>query len=272
MSTSERSAIRLIASDLDGTLLRSDQRISERTFEVFAQARALGITVVAATGRGPMALPAFEPNGVIEMAVCSNGAAVVDLLTGQIVERSELEGAAAAVIFDDVRNAIPEATFAWDSAVGFGWEEAFTPHGQILIDSYGGKGRVDFDSAAPVGKAFVAHDELGYAQLAERVKNVISVEAEVSSAGLPFVVITAPDVTKANALDRLCQRKGIDPSQVVAFGDSWNDLDMLSWAGIGVAMENANEDVKEAANDVAGSHDHDGVAEYLVELLGLPAT
>lgn len=263
------SRVRLVATDLDGTLLRSDQAISDRTFEVFAQAQAAGIAIVAATGRGPSALPTFAQAGVIEMAVCSNGAVVVDLHTGVEVERSDLSGASVDTIFAEVSAAVPGSRFAWETAIGFGWDEGFARHGQIVIDSYGASGSVAFDPSLPVSKAFLAHDDIGYAELAARVKDVISVEAEVTSAGLPFVVATAPGVTKANTLDRLCARRGIDASEVVAFGDSWNDLDMLSWAGLGVAMANANDEVKEAADAVAGSHDEDGVANFLADLLGL---
>ncbi len=264
-----RSTIRLVATDLDGTLLGSDQVVSERTYEIFSLAQAAGVTIVAATGRGPTALPVFEPMGVIEMAVCSNGAIVVDLDTNEIVERNELDGASVETIFGEVTGALAGSCFAWESANGFGWSGDFASHGQILIDSYGVDGSVDFKPSAPVSKAFVAHADVGYADLAERVKDIISVECEVSSAGLPFVVITAANVTKAVTLSRLCARKGIDPSEVVAFGDSWNDLEMLEWAGMGVAMANANHDVKKAADAVAGSHDDDGVANFLVELLGL---
>lgn len=269
VTSSASSQIRLIATDLDGTLLGSDHLISERTFEVLAKAQAAGIIVVAATGRGPSALPRFEPAGIIKMAVCSNGAAVVDLRSGDVVERSDLKGTSVATIFAEVGASIPGSCFAWEATSGFGWDPAFASRGQILLDSYGTSGSVDFDEAAPVSKAFVAHEALGYEALARRVREVISIDAEVSCAGLPFVVITAAGVTKANALQRLCDHKGIDASQVVAFGDSWNDLDMLTWAGLGVAMANANDDVKDAADALAGSHNDEGVANFLADLLNL---
>ena len=259
--------IRLIATDLDGTLLRSDGTIGERTLQVFADARRSGITIVAATGRGPAALPDLGSSGVIELAVCSNGAVLVDLATGEVLERNDLQGPDVEQIFADIRQHVPDVLFAWERGDAFGYDAGFAEFGQILIDSYSVLKSVDFDAVADVAKAFVATPHLGYEELAARVKDVISVDAEVSSAGLPFVVITAPNVTKASTLDRLCQRKGIQPSEVVAFGDSWNDLAMLHWAGLGVAMQNANEDVQRVADAVAGSHEHDGVAEFLAEML-----
>lgn len=258
-----------MATDLDGTLLGPDHEISDRTYQVLARAQEAGIIVVAATGRGPSALPHFERAGIIEMAICSNGAAVLDLASGKMVERNELEGTSVATIFAEISAAIPRSCFAWEATGGFGWDPTFASHGQILLDSYGTEGSIDFDAASPVSKAFVAHETLGYEPLAQRVREVISIDAEVSCAGLPFVVITAAGVTKANALQRLCDRKDIDASQVVAFGDSWNDLDMLRWAGLGVAMANANDDVKNAADAHAGPHDEEGVANFLADLLGL---
>ncbi|KAG1648066.1 Dipeptidyl aminopeptidase 4 [Nymphon striatum] len=269
VSSSVQPEVRLVATDLDGTLLRSDETISDRTFEVFAQAQAAGVTVVAATGRGPMALPAFAQPGIIEMAVCSNGAAVVDLMTGAIVERNDLAGRSVEAVFAEVRSALPGSYFAWESAAGFGWDPSFAAHGQILIDSYAKSNSIPLDPSVPVSKAFVAHDELGYDELSQQVKDIITVDAEVTSAGLPFVVVTAANVTKASTLNRLCTRKGIEAAEVVAFGDSWNDLDMLTWAGLGVAMANANDEVKDVADAVAGSHDDDGVANFLADLLSL---
>lgn len=263
------SRVRLIATDLDGTLLRSDQTISDRTFEVLAQAQAQGVTIVAATGRGHTALPKFTHAGIIELAICANGATVVDLGSDRVIERRELQGPVVAAIFDEVQAAIHDSSFAWDSSAGFGWDPAFAPHGHILIDSYASASSVDFDERATVSKAFVANDDLGYAVLAQRVKDVISVDVEVSSAGHPFVVITAATATKRNALARLCLSRDIDASQVVAFGDSWNDLDMLSWAGVGVAMANGNDDVLQAADTVTESNDQDGVANFVASLLGL---
>ena len=259
----------MVATDLDGTLLRADHSISDRTLAVLTKVREAGVIVVAATGRGPLALPNFDRGGPIEIAVCSNGAAVVDVASGEVVDRRDLPGRTVATTFAELRSAIPGASFAWEAANGFGWEPPFAAHGNILLDAYAAEASAAFDPGAPVSKAFVAHDCLGYQALAQRVSEVMSVEAEVSSAGLPFVVITAPNVTKATALQELCDQRGIERTQVVAFGDSWNDLDMLNWAGLGVAMGNANEDVKAAADEIAGSHETEGVANYLVDLLNL---
>lgn len=264
----DASQIRIVATDLDGTLLGADHRVSRRSMQVLAEVQAAGILVVAATGRGPLALPSFEPRGIVELAVCSNGAAVVDLATDEIIEQTDLAGDAAAAAMEDARAAIPGACFAWESPHGFGWEGTFSAFGRTLIDSYP-HDKSDFDVDVSFTKLFVAAPDLGYLALAERVKDSLSIPAEVSSAGNPFVVITAANVTKATALARLCERNELQPQNVVAFGDSWNDLEMLQWAGLGVAMGNANDDVKAAADAMAGSHDDDGVAAFLVDLLDL---
>lgn len=257
------TSIRLVACDLDGTIIGSDQHISQRTLEVFAKAQDSGIVVVAATGRGPSALPDFGPNRVIDMAICSNGAVVVDLATSTVVERNEIDGANAESLVGDLRRGLPGSCFAWESAEGYGYEEAFARHGQLLLNSLNGAPSIDFDPGSPITKIFVAHSDLGYSALVKRVQDLVAVEVEVTSAGLPFVVITAANVTKASALERLCVERGIAASEVIAFGDSWNDLDMLRWAGTGVAMANANDDVKAAADDQAEAVDGDGVALYL---------
>lgn len=260
----------MIAADLDGTLLGADGRVSAHTMNVLAQIARNGTTVVAATGRGALALPDFEPTGIVEMAVCSNGAIVVDLASEQIVERTELAGSDAAVVMSEIRSSLSGACFAWETQRGFGYEHDFAAHGKVLIESYPNDGD-DYDPALAVSKMFVAVPGFGYLELIERVRNIISVDAEVTSAGLPWVVVTAAGVTKAGTLDRLCSRRGIDPADVVAFGDSWNDVDMLRWAGMGVAMGNAPDAIKQVADVVAGSHADHGVANFLIELLNLPS-
>lgn len=259
--------IRLVACDLDGTIVGPDPPISQRTLDVFAQARASGIAIVAATGRGPSALPDFGPTQVIDIAICSNGAVVVDMTTGMVLERNDIDGALAESLIGDLRKGLPCSCFAWESAEGYGYEDAFADHGQTLLASLADTPVVDFDPSSPITKIFIAHDEFGYATLVERVRDLASAPVEVTSAGLPFVVITAANVTKANALERLCAQRGIPASQVIAFGDSWNDLAMLKWAGTGVAMANANDDVKDAADDRTGPVENDGVAAYLAKLL-----
>ena len=262
------SQVRVIATDLDGTLLGRDHRVSDHTMRVLAQAQAAGFLVVAATGRGPLALPSFDPHGVIEYAVCSNGAAVVDLAAGVVVERNDLLGSDALAVMDDVRASVPGACFAWESPTGFGWEGDFSTYATTLITSYP-HDTARFDPTQRFTKLFVAAPDLGYVALAERVREAITTPAEVSSAGNPFVVVTAANVTKATTLQRLCAQRSLDASAVVAFGDSWNDLEMLQWAGLGVAMANANDDVKAAADAVALAHDVDGVARFLIDLLDL---
>ena len=261
--------IRFVACDLDGTIIGASQRISDRTLRVFAELRSMGVVVVAATGRGPSALPDFGDTPAVDMALCSNGAVVVDQTTGVVVERNEIDGAVAASLVHDLRRKLVGSCFAWESASGYGYEDAFAFHGQMLLDSLKGAPRIDVDPRSPITKVFVAHHDLGYAALVERVRNEVSVDVEVTSAGLPFVVITAANVTKAHSLERVCAARGIGAAEVIAFGDSWNDLGMLRWAGIGVAVANANDDVKAAADARTGSVDDDGVALDLAKRFSL---
>ena len=122
----DRSRPRLIASDLDGTLLGADGQLSARTIEALGAADDAGIVVVAATGRSHRtAGPRLEPAPVVRTAVCSNGATVFDTGRATIVRHRTITDEAAAAVLEAVRSAHPEATFGWETAGGFGWEQAF---------------------------------------------------------------------------------------------------------------------------------------------------
>lgn len=251
-------------------MLGDDHQVSTYTVEVLRAAQRAGVKLVVATGREVFATrPVIAGLDMFDMAVCSNGAAVVDLSTNEVIERSEFAGFDAAVIVEQVREHIQGTSFAWSSTIGFGCEDRFVRHAPFLIETVSGVApTITFDQSMSFSKVFVAHPTVAFDDLAQQVRAVISINAEVASGGAPFVAITAPNVTKANALAKLCANWSIDAARVVAFGDSWNDVEMLRWAGLGVAMANAQEPIKKEANDIAGTNNDDGVAVYLATLLG----
>jgi hydroxymethylpyrimidine pyrophosphatase-like HAD family hydrolase len=111
------------------------------------------------------------------------------------------------------------------------------------------------------------HPRLSADELLTHVRSLGLEGFEVTHSGPPFVEISAAGITKARTLEALCLDFGIGPDQVIAFGDAPNDLPMLRWAGRGVAVANAHPSVLAEANDVAPSHEDDGVAVILEHLL-----
>lgn len=256
-----------MACDLDGTLLTSDEVVSERTIATIKRLRAEGVRVIASTGRGPLTTqPVLVGLGIADFAVCSNGAVVFDIEKNEFIERHAIDGPTALRIMTDVREGLPDVCFGWEDERGFGWDDAFANYATRLMDV---APQVDFDPERGVTKLIAAHPTVVCEELMSRVDELSSLGVEASSGGGDLVVVTAAGIDKATGIERLASKWNITAEQVVVFGDSWNDIPMLRWAGIGVAMGNADDAAKEAADDVAGHHDDDGVAEYLERLFNL---
>jgi Cof subfamily protein (haloacid dehalogenase superfamily) len=259
--------IRLVASDLDGTLLRPDETVSERTRAALAAARQAGITVVLVSGRPPRNLgPIAERIGVGGIAICANGAVVWDLDSGTMVDHTPLAADLATRLVHALREAIPGALFAVELEAGFGREAGWS-EGRALTSSEALEADALELITGPVTKLLLRHPSLPFPEVAEKARQAVGEDGVVTWAGLRLVEISAAGVTKAFALERLCRRLGIDPSEVVAIGDMPNDLAMLEWAGTAVAVANADEKVLAAADEVTAANVEDGVALLLERIL-----
>ena len=259
--------IRLVASDLDGTLLLPDETVSERTRAALAAARRAGVTVVLVSGRQPRSLgPIAERIGVGGIAICANGALVWDLDSGTMVDATPLAAELATRLVHALREAISGVLFAVELEGGFGHERGWF-EGTTTVRP----GVLEADAleliTGPVIKLLVRHPSMPFAELAERAGKAVGEDAVATWAGLRLVEISAAGVTKAFALERLCQRLGIDASEVVAVGDMPNDLAMLGWAGTAVAVANADQEVLDAADEVTAANVEDGVAQLLERIL-----
>jgi Cof subfamily protein (haloacid dehalogenase superfamily) len=259
--------VRLVASDLDGTLLRPDETVSERTRDALAAAKAAGITVVLVSGRPPRSLgPIAERIGVGGIAICANGAVVWDLDSGTMVDHTPLAADLATRLVHALRQAIPGALFAVELEDSFGRESGWS-EGRILTSSEALEADALELITGPVTKLLVRHPTMEFAEVAERARAAVGDDAVVTWAGLRLVEISAAGVTKAFALERLCRRLGVAPGEVVAVGDMPNDLAMLDWAGTAVAVANAAPEVLEAADEVTAANTGDGVALLLERIL-----
>ena len=263
--------IRLVASDLDGTLLRPDETVSERTRRAVAAARDAGITVVLVSGRPPRSIgPLAERVGVGGIAICANGAVVWDLDSGTMVDSSPLAEEVATRLVHALREAIPGALFAVELEGGFGREPGWSD-GRALASPEALEADALDLITGPVTKLLVRQPDLPFEEVAERARHAVGEDAVVTWAGLRLVEISAAGVTKAFALERLCRRLGIDAAEVVAVGDMPNDLAMLAWAGTGVAVANAQQSVLDAADEVTPSNVDDGVAVLLERIVAAQA-
>jgi Cof subfamily protein (haloacid dehalogenase superfamily) len=265
-----RSGVRLVASDLDGTLLRPDGTVSERTRAAIERVIAAGVTFVIVTGRPARSVREIAARaGVRGLAICANGALVYDLDADKVVAATPLTAEVGRRLVAELQAALPGTVFASETEDRF---QAMTGWGRRSLPA---PGRVEIDDplalvAAPVIKLLVRHPERPFAELVERVRAVAGEDAVVTWSGVGLAEVSAAGVTKAFALEWVCRRLGVTPDQVVALGDMPNDLPMLVWAGRSVAVANADAEVVATADEVTAANTDDGVAIILERIAADP--
>ncbi|MHB8342458.1 MAG: HAD family hydrolase [Mycobacteriales bacterium] len=255
----------LVATDVDGTLLRRDGRVSERSRRSLEAVRRCAVPLVLVTGRPPRWMAAVvEATGHRGMAICGNGAQVLDVATGAVLESRLLATEPALAFAQALRAAEPSTAFAVEGADGrFGHEPAYRPRWPAPDAMVGGV--AELLAAGPVVKLLARHRELDAdALLARAVAAAAQLPVTLTHSSVEGLLEVAGEgVTKATGLARLAAEQGIPASAVLAFGDMPNDVSMLRWAGHGVAMANGHPLAIAAADEVTASAEEDGVAAVL---------
>jgi len=264
-SVKAKTPVRLVASDLDGTLLRSDDSVSERTLAALARTIEAGIRLVLVSARSPGWLaPEAARLGLDGIGICCNGAVVYDYEESRVLIHRPLEPETAREIVFGLRRVAPGVAFGCERPSGFLAETAYRP----LFRPPDSIPRADARSilSEPVTKLVLQHPELSQADLHALASDLAGERAETCYSGAGLVEVAAPGVTKGAALADLCAELEIDRSEVIAFGDMLNDVPMLAWAGRGIAVANAHDEVLTVADEVTASNDEDGVALVLERL------
>lgn len=260
--------MRLVASDIDGTILGHDGRISGRTIRAFQACRDAGIEVVFVTGRPPRWLhPLRDQLNHTGTVICSNGAVVWDLEADRIVSAKAMGLDAVFEARHIIQQLQPSAVFAAETLAGFHLEPGFIEHGstELLAEFTPAPLHTTLTAADPVVK-FMAIVRRGSADefLAEVAPAVAHLAATTHSAPhMALLEMSLPGVNKAVTLAEYAASLGIGPNGVVAFGDMPNDIEMLRWAGNGFAMASGHPDAIRAAGQQAPHFDDDGVAQIL---------
>lgn len=260
----------LIATDLDGTFLRSDGTVSDRTARVWAALPRHGVETVLVTARPPRWLHDLaHVVGAHGIAICGNGAFVYAVEQRELLETYCFEQSVLAAIMADLRTAIPQILLATETSAGAVFEESWPdPHREDLR-RVAPRGAVDPLMADPVGKLLALAPGLATTDFLTMVGAVVATRGELAYSGaFGLAEINPVGVTKAVALERWSSERGIPAERVWAFGDMPNDLPMIAWAGRGIAVANAHPDVLAAADAHAPSNDDDGVAVTVEPLLG----
>lgn len=258
---------RLLATDIDGTMLRSDGTLSPRVEQALHAAVAAGVEVVPATGRPyHVARDVIEWLNIREYWIFANGAITRHLDRGDLVRGFWMDPTLAQGLIVQLRQELPGSGFAVELEDEVVYEPGFElvvpqippyPPCDDVLDHFRGR----------VQKVLVFDPGRDVDDLYQRVSKAIGDEAVATYSGLPFIEVSARLVTKATALSLLCDDLGIDRSEVVSVGDNHNDITMLEWAGRSFAMANASDDALAAAGEVLPSSDEDGLAVLVDRLL-----
>jgi Cof subfamily protein (haloacid dehalogenase superfamily) len=265
---------RLIATDLDGTLLRDDKTISQRTTAALAAAEDAGVEVFFVTGR-PLRWMGVVAQHLAGhgMAIAANGAAVYDLRAGTLIEAFPLPEDDALAIAHALRAAIPGTTFAVERTFCFRREPGYPQ-----IEPDGSAARADIeellasDREQPLLKLLAKHPSLDPDEFLATAHTLVGRHGEVTrSSESALLEISGTGVSKATTLAKCCAERGVTAAEVVAFGDMPNDLAMLSWAGLSYAVANAHPRVLAATTYRTESNNDDGVARVIERLLAARA-
>jgi Cof subfamily protein (haloacid dehalogenase superfamily) len=255
---------RVIATDLDGTLLRSDGSVSDRTRAALDLAAARGAHVLAVTARPIRWLDRLIPQfTTLPHVIAANGAICYDLATGTAYDLLPFPDGVIPVLLAHLREALPGAGIALETPIGLFREAAYVPSRFDADETDAGRrvGPLEDLLDQPVVKLLVAQRDRPSAELFAAVAPTVGGIAHLTySTNNGLLELGPPDVTKASTLAAWCAARGIDARDVAAFGDMPNDLPMLVWAGRSFAVANAHPDVLAAAGSVTGSNDEDGVA------------
>lgn len=261
---------RIVATDLDGTALRSDGTISARTAAAFARVEEAGALLVFVTGRPPRWMSAVAAaTGHRGLAICANGALLYDLHTESIVESHMIQPHVLREVVTRLRAHVPELSFLVEYEGGFARESDFRLAG-LDRDRTALAGRCVGTAtltSRPCAKLLALHPRMGADALQETVHELVGhLVTATHSSEHGLVEMSAQGVTKASALAAFAAARRVKPQEVIAFGDMPNDLPMLAWAGTSYAVANAHPRVLAAVDHVTTANNDDGVARVLEEL------
>lgn len=261
---------RLVACDVDGTLLGSAAQATRRTAAAVRRVVTAGVPFVLVTGRPPRWIPpVIDEIGHGGYAVCANGAMLYDAKADRVLDTVALP----PVLLGELSGLLEEALPGCQLAVERPTRSAQPEPGEFVIEldyvhPWAGPQTPSVPRAELLGhpaiKLLARHSGMTSEAMAEAAGLLIGGSATITfSTSDGLIELSAPGVTKGSGLASLARRLGVAASDVIAFGDMPNDLSMLDWAGHGVAMANGHPSVLDAADEVTAPNTEDGVALVL---------
>ena len=271
---------RLIAIDLDGTLLDSTGRVSQRAVNALRAARDAGIIVAFATGRPPFVATAeiAQCAEAVSYGVMANGSIICTLPDAQPLRTLGFPTPTARAVIAALRAADDQFGFALASDCGYTAEFGFAERLPVqrslapVVDAL-----VGHESSLETFKLLVFHQQFGAFDLLSRIPALLAATEfgptlRTTHMGAEAVEVGPAEADKGNGLRWLCDHLGISGADVVVFGDEINDLSMFEYGGHSVAVANAAPAVLAAADYRTGSNDADGVATFIESLVNRSIT
>jgi Cof subfamily protein (haloacid dehalogenase superfamily) len=264
---------KLIATDLDGTIVAHYGFISDRTKIAFAAAHAAGIHIYFITGRPIRWMKEIKDNFNFGLGVCGNGALLYDFINEKVLEEWSFSVEAQLETVKRLRQVIPPVSFATEIGEDFLREKKYVPRWDIGEDNIG-VDLIEEVITAPALKMLArcsdgefSSDEM-LALASKALEGIATVTHSNSTDSL--LEISAVGVSKGATLSRVAGRLGLTADDCVTFGDNPNDFSMLSWASRSWAMADGHPDLMKYAKFQTDPHQEDGVAKVIEQLLQLP--
>lgn len=265
---------KLIATDLDGTIVPHNEGISHRTIAAFTKARDLGIEIFFVTGRPPRWMDDVREAFDFGTAICCNGGLLYDMHNDKVLEQWMIQPTELQKAVDILRKTIPNVSFAVESNDHFHREKAYIPRWDVGLDNVGVE-KIEEIVTSPALKVLarcsqqeLSSDEM-LAIATVELQGLVTVTHSNPSDSL--LEISALGVSKGMTLAKMAARLDINAADCVSFGDNPNDFSMLEWCGRSFAMADGHPDGVKYAKGIAGPCEEDGVAIIIEQLLELPA-
>ena len=265
---------KLIASDLDGTIVAHYGEITERTINAFRTAHDMGVEIFFVTGRPPRWMPEIKEAFGIGKAICGNGAQLFDLQNQKVIEEWLIPVDAQIETVKRLRKVIPQISFASEAHNYFHREKKYVPRWDVGLDNIGVDDILEIMTSpslkllARCSDQELTSDEM-LAIATKELAGLVTVTHSNPSDSL--LEISALGVSKGLTLAKMAERLGIDAADCVSFRDNPNDFSMLEWCGRSFAMADGHPEGPQHAKGIAGPCEEDGVAIIIEQLLELPA-
>lgn len=265
---------KLIATDLDGTIVSHEGVITQRTIDAFTRARDLGVHVFFVTGRPPRWMGEIREAFGFGDAICCNGAMLYDLINDVVLEEWMISSEVQLEVVRRMRIVMPEMSFAVESNNHYHREIAYIPKWDIGLDNVGVE-KIEDIISKPALKILGRCSNLEFTsdQMVEVAGRELHdlVTVTHSAANHSLIEISALNISKGRTLEMMAERLGLTADDCVSFGDNPNDFSMLSWTSRSYAMSDGHPDAPSFAKAVAEPCESDGVAKIIEQLLDLPA-